>query len=234
MELKLDKITYMMDECEPLLSLVGDVSITCSGLLNPVAGAALSVGRSFFQEYSTYKLKMFLVGLSKGNNVETTINQIYSYVNSGQNKAYQMGNVMKKVILAESKRSCVIMGIMVAKYLNNNTDFTIGDLIVCRALENANDFDLVNFKHLMSECVKSQRDGRRKIIYDSKDENRIIDYDMTCAWGVSGRLFIEDVQEPSGISFELNEEGATRYYVEYPADILLRALDEAKQIDNYS
>ena len=36
------------------------------------------------------------------------------------------------------------------------------------------------------------------------------------------------------ISFELNEEGATRYYVEYPAYILLSALDEAKQIDNYS
>ena len=116
--------------------------------------------------------------------------------------------------------------------MDKKLDFTRDELIVCKAVENANDYDLESFCTLMKECIEKQEDGRRKIVYSTKDSTLIAEYDTTCSWCVFNRLFIEVPME-WGVIGETLKATPTHYYVERPADILLGLIDEVKQIWQY-
>ena len=55
---------------------------------------------------------------------------------------------------------CVIYGLILANHLETLTEFTHEELIVCKALENATDYDLKNFKEIMENYLKPTSNGR--------------------------------------------------------------------------
>lgn len=216
----------------PEIEVARDVAVASIGVANPAAGVIASIGNGFLSKFDDFKLHCLLRGLSKDLNMETRINQLYGYVCSSQTRAFQVGNVIKEAIAAESPKSCVILGIMLAKHMGKDTDFTRDELIVCKAVENASDYDLESFCTLMKKCIEKQEDGRRKIVYNTNDSALIAEYDTTCSWCVFNRLFIEVPME-WGVIGETLKATPAHYYVEWPADILLGLIDEVKQIWQY-
>ncbi len=127
------------------------------------------------------------------------------------------------------------MGYIISKHLKNNSDFTRDELIVCKALENANDYDLENFEKLMKNCIKKKRDGGIRIKYDSTDLKDIIEYELTCDWCVYNRIFrvkttdltnFEDMDEEDAECLELS----TYYCPRETSNVLVGLIDDVKQI----
>jgi len=215
------------------IQLLGEVVMPVVAVKNPAVATVANIGNTFLQKFDEYKLHNLLVGLSKDINMEQQINELYQYVCSSQTRAFQVGNVFKKALASESPKACVMLGILLAKHMGNGKDFSRDELIVCKAIENANDYDLDIFYELMKSCVVEQEDGRKKICYDQQSSGElIIEYDLTCSWGVYNRLFSEASTE-----WELEDETLkfipTHYYVEKPANTLLELIKEVKQIWNY-
>ena len=89
------------------------------------------------------------------------MNELYNYVNSSPEKAIIVANLFKQTVNAECPKVCVIYGLILANHLETLTEFTHEELIVCKALENATDYDLKNFKEIMENYLKPTSNGRR-------------------------------------------------------------------------
>ena len=50
---------------------------------------------------------------------------------------------------------------IMASHLESGTEFTYDELIVCKAIERATDYDLKNFKEIMENYLKPISNGRR-------------------------------------------------------------------------
>ena len=215
------------------LSVVKDIAIIGMECMNPMYGVSAHVGDTFLSKFDEFKLKHLLLGLNKEDNVEKRINELYRYVSSSGHKAYQVGNILKETLAAESPKACVILGIILARNIDKQTDFSREDLIVSKAVENANDFDLDNFKDLMKNCIQRQDDGKRRVVYNTKDIKKITEYDMTCKWGIYNRLFTKSDMEWEAFGNATLNITPSQYYVENPADILIGLIDEVQQIWEY-
>ncbi len=123
------------------------VSFSVSGIL--------SVTNNSLSELNKYKLEYMLKGLLTELNVEMQINLLYNYVIASSERAYMVANIFRKTINAESKRVCIIYGMIIAEHLKRESDFSSMELLLCRALENAIDFDSINFEEMMKEYVIS-------------------------------------------------------------------------------
>ena len=197
-------------------------------IVNPIAGVAGDVVNSFLGEYNLYKLNRLLDSLSKKLNVEQGINLLYTYVNSSQEKAINVANLFKQTCNAECPKVCVIYGWILAEHIDNNTNFTHNELIVCKALENATDYDLKNFKEIMDGYIQSTSDGDRIVF--AQDFEKADTYTTTCDWGVYNRLFCTRM----GIVKDETIELGTCYYTTKSAELLLKNIKEIQQIWGYN
>ena len=113
-----------------------------------------------------------------------------------------------------------------ASHLESGTKFTYDELIVCKAIESATDYDLENFKIIMENYLKSTSNGRRVVFPENFSE--ISTFTTTCNWCVYNRLFILRTAE-----WEETGEGtldiSTHYYEANPAYVLLRYINDASQ-----
>lgn len=238
MEFNLKKIANELNKKmnEPELSLVKDIVISGSEVIDPVMGFFLNAGNSIISKFNEINLKYLLLGLSINLDMEKKINQLYDYAKSDSKKAYQLANVLKETIVSKSPKSCVIMGLVLAKNIDEAKDFSREDLIVCRALENATDYDLENFYEIMKNHVETIIDGTIKIVFNSQDSDNIYDYNMTCKWAVYNRLFSERVLEWAGfpVSEETIENEYSNFYVDKPAEVLFDLIRKAQQILKYN
>lgn len=125
---------------------------------------------------------------------------------------------------------CVIYGLILANHLETLTEFTHEELIVCKALENATDYDLKNFKEIMENYLKPTSNGRRIVF--PKDFADIAAFTTTCDWCVYNRIFVSRTAEWGEM-----EEGildmSTYYYEANPASVLLDNINAARQTWNY-
>ena len=158
------------------------------------------------------------------------MNELYNYVNSSPEKAIIVANLFKQTVNAECPKVCVIYGLILASHLETHTEFTHEELIVCKALENATDYDLKNFKEIMENYIKQTSNGRRIVF--PKDFSDIAAFTTTCDWCVYNRIFVSRMAEWGEI-----EEGildmSTYYYVANPASVLLDNIYAARQTWNY-
>lgn len=103
-------------------------------------------------------------------------------------------------------------------------------MIVCKALENATDYDLKNFKEIMENYLKPTSNGRRIVF--PKDFADIAAFTTTCDWCVYNRIFVSRTAEWGEM-----EEGvldmSTYYYEANPASVLLDNINAARQTWNY-
>lgn len=162
-------------------------------------------------------------------NVEKRLNELYTYVNTSSKKAINVANLFRKTVNAECPKVCVIYGLLLANHLNGNTDFTQDELIVCKALENATDYDLNNFKDIMEKYLETKPDGI-EVVFPDKFAN-LIDFTTTCDWAVYNRIFVSKVNTWG----DMNTDGIlTPYFVAEPAQVLIEYINEAHQVWNYS
>ncbi len=204
-------------------------------VINPIAGVSVATFNTFLSNFDECKINHLLYGLSRGLDMEKQINELYNYVCSSSARAFIVGNIFKETLAAESLKVCVILGYIISKHLDNKSDFTRDELIVCKALENANDYDLENFEILMKNCVREEKDGRKKIIYDIDDPEVISGYELTCEWCVYNRMFTEEVTEWEEITDESPNilDLSTHYYIKKTTDILVDLINDVKQIWDY-
>lgn len=145
-------LSRVMDN--PMTKIIRSGSIGVLGVVNPVAGIVGGIGNDLLSEYNTFKLGHLLNGLASGFNLERRLNELYNYVNSSPEKAIIVANLFKQTVNAECPKVCVIYGLILANHLETLTEFTHEELIVCKALENATDYDLKNFKEIMENYLK--------------------------------------------------------------------------------
>lgn len=196
-------------------------------IVNPVAGVAVGVGDNILSNYDIYKLSLLLEGLSTGLNLEMQLNELYAYVTSSQEKAINVANLFRKTVNSECPKVCVIYGLILANHIGDDTRFTQDELIVCKALENATEYDLKNFKEIMEKYLKPVSNGNRIVIPEDRGE-----FIATCDWAVYNRIFISRITEWG----DIEEEGDglnTHYYEAEPALVLMKYMEEVRQIWDY-
>ena len=219
-----------------LSSVLKSIAESAASEVNPTAGILASGAIGFLRVFDDYKLNQLVKGLSSGLDQEKKINELYNYVKSSSKRAFLVGNVFRMTLEAESPKSCVLYGKILSEHIGKNeSDFTNEELIVCNALINATDFDLENFVILMNQCISQEKDGARRIVFNKKKKDIINmegELNTTCCWCTYNRLFSFNPLEWGGI------EGSdmiidTDYHVNGAADVLLKWIDEVKQIWEY-
>lgn len=211
----------------PEMTMIRSGVIGTLGILNPVAGVLADVGDSFLSEYNTFKLSLLLRGLSTDSNIEIGLNKLYNYVNSSQDKAINVANLFRKTINAECPKVCVIYGLILANHMGSNTEFTQNELIVCKALENATECDLKNFKEIMEKYLKKVSNGNRIVFPEGFTD--LAEFTTTCDWCVYNRIFISRVAEWEEFEDETLDI-STYYYEAKPASVLMKYINDAHQI----
>lgn len=218
-------------ECEA----VRDIAISITGAINPPAGVGTSVANSLLKQYNDYKIKLLLTGLSRKLNIEKQINELYNFVASSAERAITVANLFKQTINAESPKVCVIYGIILSERIGEKTDFTHEELILCKALENATDYDVCNFKEMMKNHVRVNSEGKRTVAYLDIEPKQQEKYIITCDWAVYNRIFREENAEFG----DIDDEGyssmltGTFYIVTEIADLLFEKIEDVQQIWKY-
>lgn len=221
-------ITKAMDN--PVTRAIRSGVIGALGIVNPVAGVAAGVGDNLISEYDTYKLSLLLKGLSTGLNMEMRLNELYNYVNASREKAISVANLFRKTINAECPKVCIIYGLILANHLGSNTEFTQDELIVCKALENATECDLENFKEIMEKYLKPVSSGKKIVFPEGFTD--LDEFTTTCDWCVYNRIFISRMAE-WGEMGEGTLDISTYYYESKPASVLMKYIKDANQIWYY-
>ncbi len=214
----------------PIARALHSGAIGALEIVNPVVGLAVETGNNILTNYSAYKFSLLLEGLSTGSNMEMRLNELYTYVTSGQDKAIYVANLFRKTVNAECPRVCIIYGLILANHMRDETEFTQDELLICKSLENATESDLKNFKEIMEKYLKPVSNGN-KIVFPEElnDPERFI---TTCDWAVYNRIFTARMTEWGDIEDEY--EGLnTYYYVAEPALVLMKYIRAACQIWNY-
>lgn len=214
----------------PTARMVRSGSVGALGTVGPVAGVLGSVGDQFLSQYNTFKLDFLLKGLATGLNMEARLNQLYTYIQSSEEKAIIVANLLKKTINAECPKVCVIYGLVLANHVAANTKVTYEEMIVCRALENATDYDLMHFKEIMDRYLKPEEDEMRVVF--PNDFEALAEYITTCDWCVYNRLFVSRILEWDNV-MEETLGIKTHYYVAKPAAVLLQYINAARQTWHY-
>ncbi len=210
----------------PVVETIRSGAVGVLGLADPVLGIAAGIGNDLLSKYNDFKLSYLLNGLASGCNLEKRLNQLYTYVTSSSEKAIKVANLFKQTVNAECPKACIIYGLIMASHLESGTKFTYDELIVCKAIESATDYDLQNFKIIMENYLKSTSNGRRVVFPENFSE--ISTFTTTCNWCVYNRLFVSRTAE-----WEETGEGtldiSTYYYEANPASVLLRYINDANQ-----
>lgn len=220
-----DVLTTLNDKLKsPIGSVMLDSSVALASI-DPALGVVAATINSFYQNYNYFKINRLLIGLSRGLNEEKCLYELNDYINSSEERAYLVGNIFKETLAAESPRVAELYGIILSKHIGSNkTNFTHEELIICKAIENANDYDLDIFKDIMSNSVLDNKKSG-KFIWLPSDNQR--EYDLTCQWCVYNRLFnlAESEYRKAGPPMPINTV-ETNYYTLSPAFKLIEYIDE--------
>lgn len=220
---------------DPNAEFVRSGAVGVADIVDPALGAAAGVGNAILSSYNDFKLNYLLKGLSCGLNVEKRQNQLYTYVTSSVEKAVIVANTFRRTINAETPKVCILYGMILADHLDDDTTFTNDELIVCRALEGATDFDLENFKVVMEKFLKpslseSENVGDCQVSFP-KDFDRETEYNTTCDWCVYNRLFTS--HEPVWQGVEDTVFLDENYYATNAAVVLMEYIHKARPIWDY-
>lgn len=218
-------ITKALDN--PMANLISSGVIGLIEISNPVAGTIAGLGNEVLSNYYTFKISHLLTGLSTGLDIEKKLNELYNFVNSSPKKAITVANLLRQTINAECPKVCVIYGRILADHMVDNTDFVYDELIVCKALENATDYDLKNFKEIMDKYTRKASNGN--VIEFPKGSSKFLEFKTTCDWGVYNRIFVTRLGGVANETIDLD----LHYYVTEVASLLLKYINDVQNIMSY-
>lgn len=138
------------------------------------------------------KLNCIIKGLSEDKNVETRMNELYTYVKQSKEHAFLVSDSFRKMMLSNSVTACCIMGIMLGDFTKENRNPTQYETIVMRALSLFTDYDIRNFDEMIrnnyiietesgskyidiAKFPKDKKDGFMMTL-DFCNQNRIFNY----------------------------------------------------------
>lgn len=228
----LDIIHYLCQEFDTVENqFIKDTLLSVLEAASPPIGAVASCTDQFIQKFNEIKLHWLLRGLSSGLNMEKQTNDLFCYVKSSNERAYLVANTLKKCLAAETPKACVIYGMILARHLGDDNDFTQNELIVCKALENATDQDLVNFMEIMGQYVDIDTNHRRRVFFKDADSAKVLRLRSTCDWCAYNRIFITEVYMTIHV-FD-RDKNASEYFVTDVSDILYDLVNDVQQIWDY-
>ena len=157
--------------------------------LLPGAGTAFEGILMLANASNTKKLHDALKALSKNENVEKSINELYNYV-SNEERALYVSTAFRKIILSNSKIAAAIIGLMLGEIKSENREFNNEDIILFNALESMTDFDIRNLKEIMEKQVMVKDNGGEQYFDETKfPENKKKEYIETLMFCEKYRLF---------------------------------------------
>lgn len=228
-----DEIFYSLSDTLNHISgkLIRETLVGTVSAVNPSWGAAAVAFDSFVSGFNEFKFSGLVTGLSTGLNRERYLNELYNYVNSGSDRAIVVANLFRKTINAECPKVCIIYRLILSKHVENQTTFSYDELIVCKALENATEFDLDNFREIMEHYLESTSTGKRIVFPEGFED--LASFSTTCEWCVYNRLFVSRINEWGEFGGESLLDLRTHYYTNTPASVLQEYIDLARQIWDY-
>lgn len=126
------------------------IDITEVATLLPRMGTVFEGISMIANASNTKKLHDALRALSKNENVEKSINELYNYI-SNEERALYVSTAFRKIILSNSKIAAAIIGFMLGEIKSENREFNNEDIILFNALESMTDFDIRSFKEIMEK-----------------------------------------------------------------------------------
>lgn len=104
---------------------------------------------------------------------EEQLNRLLKYIDDKQ-KAEFISDIFSKILLSNSKLSCMIMGCIMQKIINTGDNVTHSDLICIDALTKFYDFDIKNFKTVCdNQNLKRSKVINLNNIYKKKENENI-------------------------------------------------------------
>lgn len=97
------------------------------------------------------KFKFFIKGLNYECADKESLEKLIAYVDD-KDKAEFITNSFDKVIIANSKLACSLMGLMLNDMVKSKQTVTQPDLTIMQALSTMNDYDVKNFHYLYKAC----------------------------------------------------------------------------------
>ena len=109
-------------------------------------------------------------------------------------------------------------GMILGKHIKENDCFSQNELIICRALVNATELDIINFKLIMENYIKSSSSDN--IISIPEDLDNYESITSTRDWCLYNRIFV------SNIALKVDDNGSGTFYNDYhitePAKLLMK------------
>ena len=194
----------------------------------PYIGQFVQVGNTLNGVINKKKLYVAWKCLSKDENVEKSINELYNYVNNEQ-RAFYVAECFKKIAWSNSKIAASIIGLMLGEIKSQSRDFCNDDLILLNALENMTDFDIRYYKELMEGDYINDDIGKKYFDTTLFPEDRKEEYMNILEFGEKYRLFSISTNSIEGE----NSFFGTEYIPKKISNMLLDYINRVKQIINY-
>lgn len=136
------------------------------------------------------KLNCIIKGLSEGKNVETRMNELYTYVKNNKEHAFLVSDSFRKMMLSNSTIACCIMGIMLGDFVAENRNPTQYEMIIMRALSTFNDYDIIYFNEIMYNSYIVEIEKGTKYIDCSKfPDDKKEEFMLTLDFCNNNRIF---------------------------------------------
>lgn len=175
------------------------------------------------------KLDGIIRGLSDGLNIETRMNELYSYVENNREHAFLVSENFRKVMLSGSTITCCIMGVMMADLSSEKRDPTQCEMIIMRALDSFTDYDIHYFKEIIDNTyIGKTDDGIKYIDVSAFPEDKKSEYMMTLDFCKQNRIFKSNSVVTDDGSFIANAA-----IVDNISDMLYTYIDRAKRQMSY-
>ncbi|NME96564.1 hypothetical protein HF847_11330 [Clostridium cochlearium] len=183
------------------------------------------------------KFEAFLTGFRNNENpTEEQLEKLSNYINN-EEKAEFIADTLSKILLSKSRKSCLIMGYIMQKIVDNKRTLSHYDLIYIDSLTNFFDNDILNFKFFCKYLLTETR-SQRLFIYNNKLfkeeclKSNIDNYSMmlTIEKCVSCQLLIKkneinlDIDEDDVILSSV--ENDNYYIISNPGKILYKYINE--------
>lgn len=135
------------------------------------------------------KLNCIIKGLSEGKNVETRMNELYTYVKNNKEHAFLVSDSFRKMMLSNSTIACCIMGIMLGDFAAENRNPTQYEAIIMRALSTFNDYDIIYFNEINNIVIIEIENGTKYVDCSKFPDDKKEEFMLTLDFCNNNRIF---------------------------------------------
>ena len=198
-----DRIIALFEKPEVQVAIT--TAATGAELINPAAGVIATLFHEVANIADELLAKRIIKGLASGLNQEKFTNELRNYVSASEENAFHIANTLRKSMLSNSPKACVIMGRILADHVSNQESYDANDIIIVNALEHATDDDLWKFRRMM-ELSEGE-----EVLIKELEENLLACLEWCVAYRLwdkqnplrGGTLYLNGGAKPNPAAFKL-------------------------------